>query len=168
MKARLILDEINFRNGIALVQEIEKSMRGKLPCWQMLVDIHLRHLVLLLSRAYEGYLRKHDEASVRMQSGIAFLEKNFKQSIELDQFAAKAGMSPRTFYRLFKRAVGQSPLAYLIGLRIQYACNALRNTDIPITQIAFDSGFSDSNYFAREFRKIVCESPTAYRARWAN
>ena len=167
-QSRLHMDEKNYFNAVALIQEIEKTSRERFPCWQMLVDCHFRHLVLLLSRAYDGYLRTHDEALERMTEATSFLQKKFRQEVDLNQLAKDMGMSQRTFYRLFKRATRQSPLSYLIRLRIQYACDQLRNTDRPITPIAFDSGFSDSNYFAREFRKIIGESPTAYRGRWAD
>ncbi|XHR29745.1 MAG: helix-turn-helix domain-containing protein [Chthoniobacteraceae bacterium] len=168
MNGHLHLDKISFRNSIALVQEIDKCIREKFPCWQMLVDVHFRHLVLLLSRAYDGHLRTHDEAPERMNGVIAFLNKNFQQTIDFDVLAKNAGMSQRTFYRLFKQATGYPPLTYVINCRIQYACTLLRNTTHPITQIAFDAGFSDSNYFAREFRKVIGENPTDYRGRWAN
>lgn len=162
------LDETSFRNSIALVEEIEKCIREKLPCWEMLADIHFRHLVLLLSRAYDDCLRPHDEAIVRMSGIQAWIEQHFRESIDLDGLAEAHGMSQRTFYRLFKRATGRTPLACIIQLRMQHAAGLLRNTDQPITQIAYDSGFSDSNYFAREFRKVIGESPTAYRQRWAD
>lgn len=167
-QARLHLSEQHFRNLIALMQELDKTSRERFPCWQMMMDCHFRHLVLLLSRAYDGYLRTHDEALERMTEATSFLQEKFRQEVNLNQLAKDMGMSQRTFYRLFKRATRQSPLSYLIRLRIQYACDQLRNTDHPITPIAFDSGFSDSNYFAREFRKIIGESPTAYRGRWAD
>ncbi|MFA6959186.1 MAG: AraC family transcriptional regulator [Opitutaceae bacterium] len=164
----LHLDETSFRNGIALIEEIEKCSKEKFPCWEMLVEIHFRHLVLLLSRAYDDCLRPHDEAIERMAEIRAHLEQHFREGVDLEHLANEAGMSQRTFYRLFKRATGHAPLAYIIRLRIQHASDQLRNTDRPVTQIAYDAGFSDSNYFTREFRKVIGESPTAYRNRWAD
>lgn len=168
IRARLHLEGRVYGNCLALIQEIDKTERERPPCWQMLIDCHFRHFVHLLSCAYDGHLRIHDEAPERMVEATSYLERHFREEIDLDRLGEDLNMSKRTFYRLFKRATGQSPLAYLIRLRIQNACERLRNSDRPITQVAFDSGFTDSNYFAREFRKVIGETPTAYRSRWAN
>jgi AraC-like DNA-binding protein len=167
LRARLHVEMIHFGNWLALVSEMERCQAEKLPCWESLVELHFHHLVLLMSRAWEGYLRSHDEARERMGRVVEYLEKNFTSEIEWPALAREAGVSERTFRRLFMRATKRSPLAYLIRRRIEHACDLLRNTEQPVTQIAHASGFSDSNYFAREFRKIKNESPTAYRQRWA-
>jgi AraC-like DNA-binding protein len=52
---------------------------------------------------------------------------------------------------------------YHIRLKIRRACRLLKQTDLNITEIAFRSGFEDSNYFARQFRKIMGVSPSLYR-----
>ena len=74
-------------------------------------------------------------------------------------------MSRRSFLRAFQAATGTSPLAWLISQRIHRACQVLRHTDRSITEIAFDVGFNDSNYFTRQFRKVTGFSPRAYRLR---
>ena len=63
--------------------------------------------------------------------------------------------------------MGNSPIAYLIQLRINRAADMLRQGDRSITDIAFDVGFSDSNYFMREFRKVIGISPRIYRRQHA-
>lgn len=168
MRARLHLDGRNYGNSLALIQEIDKTERERPPCWQMLMDCHFRHFIYLLACAYDGHLRIHDEAPERMTKATSYLERHCCGEVDMDRLGEELNMSKRTFYRLFKRATGQAPLAYLIRLRIENACDRLRNSDRPITQVAFDVGFTDSNYFAREFRKIIGETPTAYRNRWAN
>jgi AraC-like DNA-binding protein len=67
--------------------------------------------------------------------------------------------------RVFRKATGQTPIDYLVRLRIQKSISLLRNTDQPIIEIALESGFNDSNYFTRQFRKLTNESPSAYRKR---
>lgn len=166
--SRLNVGVDHFGNWMALVSEIERCQNEKLPCWESLVEIHFHHLVLLMSRAYEGALRSHNEASERLVKAINHIEEHYTEAIDMDDLAKWAGMSARTFRRLFRKATGASPLAYLIRTRVERACILLRDTDRPISQVAFDSGYSDSNYFSREFRKIKGESPTDYRRRWAN
>lgn len=172
-EAALLLSRLNvgvehFGNWLALVSEIELCQAEKLPCWESLVEIHFHHLILLMARASEGALRSHNEASDRLLKVINRIEEHHTEVVDIDDLAKSAGMSSRTFRRLFRKATGASPLAYLIRTRVERACILLRDTDKPISQIAFDSGYSDSNYFSREFRKIKGESPTDYRRRWAN
>ena len=65
--------------------------------------------------------------------------------------------------RVFRRATGQTPIDYLIRLRIQKAMEWLAGTSLSVTDIALKTGFDDSNYFTRQFRKATGETPTAYR-----
>jgi AraC family L-rhamnose operon transcriptional activator RhaR/AraC family L-rhamnose operon regulatory protein RhaS len=74
-------------------------------------------------------------------------------------------MSQRSFLRVFQSATGTSPLAWVIAQRINRACHLLRHTDRRVTEVAFDVGFNDSNYFSRQFRKIAGLSPRDYRLR---
>lgn len=167
-RSRLHLVEITFRNVIALIEEIQRCTREKAVGSQMLVEGHFRHLVVLLSRAYDENLRIHDESRLRLEKVMAFLEKNYAEPINCRKLAAGQGLSVRTFYRLFKQATGLAPLEYVIQRRLKHACELLRNTDQPVTQIAYASGFTDGNYFTREFRQVLGESPSAYRKRWAD
>ena len=67
--------------------------------------------------------------------------------------------------RVFRKATGQTPIEYLVRLRIQRAMDMLRNTDLTVTEIALEVGFNDSNYFTRQFRRILGESPRSFRQR---
>ena len=65
--------------------------------------------------------------------------------------------------RASTRALGQAPIDYLIERRLGAAMRLLRETDRPITDIALETGFSDSNYFARQFRRRTGTTPSAFR-----
>jgi AraC family L-rhamnose operon transcriptional activator RhaR/AraC family L-rhamnose operon regulatory protein RhaS len=73
-------------------------------------------------------------------------------------------MSKRSFLRAFQQATGSSPIAWLIEQRIQRAALLLRRTDQSITDIAFQVGFTDSNYFTRQFTKLTGLAPSRYRS----
>jgi len=74
-------------------------------------------------------------------------------------------MSESSLQRAFKKITGTSPLDYHLKKRIDSACLLLRNSDSPITMIAYDMGFSDSNYFSRQFKKVKGETPGEFRKR---
>ena len=98
---------------------------------------------------------------------MSHLEVKFDHPINLDELAGIAHMSKRSFIRAFQAATGASPIAYLIQLRINRATALLRDSDAPVTDIAFRAGFADSNYFTRQFRKLTGISPRSYRRQQA-
>jgi AraC-like DNA-binding protein len=69
------------------------------------------------------------------------------------------------FARSFKQAFGVPPHRYLLSRRIERATALLRDTDQPITEIAFDTGWESLGTFGRTFRDVTGESPGTVRAR---
>ncbi len=69
------------------------------------------------------------------------------------------------FARSFKEAFGVPPHRYLLARRIERAVALLRDTDLSITEIAFDTGWNSLGTFGRTFRDITGQSPRAIRAR---
>lgn len=74
-------------------------------------------------------------------------------------------VSPAHFARAFKQAFGSPPHRYLLTRRIERAVALLRDTDLPITDIAFQTGWKSLGTFGRIFRDITGENPGALRAR---
>ena len=72
-------------------------------------------------------------------------------------------MSERSLSRNFHAAVGQSPIEYLLNMRLQRAETLLLASPAPIAQIAFEVGFGDANYFTRQFRRQRGLSPREFR-----
>jgi len=72
-------------------------------------------------------------------------------------------MSLSTFKRAFKAVTGTSPIDYLLQTRLARACHLLRDTDKTVTEAALAAGFSDGNYFARQFRARMGCTPREWR-----
>ncbi len=85
------------------------------------------------------------------------------EDISLDELATEAQLSPFHFARMFKQSVGVPPRVYLTRLRVERACELLETTDLPITEIAFEVGYSSNQVLARVFFKHHHMSPTDYR-----
>ena len=81
------------------------------------------------------------------------------------RLAEVSGVSQAHFARSFKQAFGIPPHRYLLTRRIERATALLRDTDRPITDIAFDTGWASLGTFGRTFRDITGDSPRARRAR---
>jgi transcriptional regulator GlxA family with amidase domain len=83
----------------------------------------------------------------------------------VERLAQVSAVSEAHFARSFKQAFGVPPHRYLLTRRIERASALLRDTELPITDIAFQTGWESLGTFGRTFRDITGESPTAIRAR---
>ncbi len=81
------------------------------------------------------------------------------------RLARVSGVSEAHFARSFKEAFGVPPHRYLLTRRIERATALLRDTDLSITEIAFQTGWGSLGTFGRTFREVTGESPGALRAR---
>jgi AraC family transcriptional regulator len=91
------------------------------------------------------------------------MHTRLSEDISLDELASEARLSPFHFARMFKQSVGVPPRVYLTQLRMQKACELLEHTDLPITEIALEVGYSSNQVLARVFTKQVNMSPSDYR-----
>lgn len=81
------------------------------------------------------------------------------------RLAQVSGVSEAHFARSFKQAFGIPPHRYLLTRRIERAMTLLRETDLSITDVAFDTGWASLGTFGRTFRDITGDSPSAVRMR---
>ena len=101
----------------------------------------------------------------RVATAIHFMEEHYADRITLADLAGPAQMSVNSLLRVFKQATDMTPIDYLIHLRIRKACELLADPACPIKEITFKVGFTDSNYFARQFRKVMGMTASEFRHR---
>ncbi len=92
-----------------------------------------------------------------------YITTHLDRPIALDEIAQFANMSPPSFCRWFKAAVGNSFVTYLNTARIERACQQLLQTEDSIGQIAFNNGFETIGHFNRVFKKLKTVPPSQYR-----
>ncbi|SFS55806.1 AraC family transcriptional regulator [Paenibacillus sp. BC26] len=80
------------------------------------------------------------------------------------ELAALAGVSESHFYRLFHNLHGQSPANYMDRIRINRACELLRQPGANVTAVALDLGYKTSQHFATVFKKYIGVSPSSWRS----
>jgi transcriptional regulator GlxA family with amidase domain len=83
----------------------------------------------------------------------------------VSRLAEVSGTSAAHFARSFKEAFGVPPHRYLLTRRIERAVSLLRETDLPITEIAFQTGWNSLGTFGRTFRDVTGDNPAAIRER---
>lgn len=89
--------------------------------------------------------------------------KNAFQRVDFRGLAGSLGLSYTVFRREFQRETGHSPLAYQLGLRVSRARVLLEQTDLTVSDIAQQTGFSNVFYFSKMFLKRTGQTPSACR-----
>lgn len=162
-RSRLRLTPRELGPVLALVEHMDLELRHRDPGFGFMATALFMQLAGMLSRHYGQSPNADSRNLLRIARVISHLETHFEETLDLTTLADMARMSKRSFLRAFQSSMGLTPIAYLIQLRIHHAAGRLRSTRDSVTEIAFRCGFSDSNYFTRQFGRIMGQSPRRYR-----
>lgn len=158
----LRLDSGHLKELLEKVNCIRQEMEMRLDGFDTACQAYLIEMIVLLSRFYSCTQGASTAGILRFSEAVAWMEENFLKSSTISQLARRSAMSERHFLRTFKKTFDVSPLEYLINLRIRYAAGLLHAGRHNITETAEKSGFRDSNYFSRQFKRIMGVSPRQY------
>jgi len=162
-RSRLHISPESMTTVIELIERMEAEEQTQLPGYQTIILTTLVQLIVSLARHYTATMDTPSQLVIQIGTVISYLERHFAEPLTLEQLADIASMSVRNLDRRFHEGTGLSPIEYLIHLRIRKSADFLRATDLPITDIAAAVGIPDSNYFSRQFRQVMGQSPRAYR-----
>ncbi len=126
----------------------------------------LLQVLVLISRYHTARKGNTFQPDKRLEHIIFYMEQNLNRSLSLSELVAYSNMSASTLNRQFKLSTGWSPVDFHIHRRIAYASNLLLTTNLSIERISEKTGFSDANYFARQFRAHMQMSPRQYKQVW--
>jgi transcriptional regulator GlxA family with amidase domain len=94
-----------------------------------------------------------------------FIDARLSATITTRDLTDITGMSTGHFFRSFKRSFGEAPFAYIARRRMVHAQELMLTTNEPLCQIALSCGLCDQSHFTRVFRRVMGESPNAWRRR---
>lgn len=146
-----------------LVQRMEVEASNRVAGWRFAVTACFMLLMADLCRYYSHMENPAAQPLLRLGRVIGHIEQHYSKQLTLDELASVGDLSRRTLTREFRRALGCSPIEYLIRLRLTHAVALIQEGSANVTDIAFHVGFLDSNYFARQFRAFMGCSPRDYR-----
>lgn len=162
-ESRLHLSRIALAHCEALILTIKEECDKKELGHEAALLGMIVELMVYLSRQYSETNTTSGQALLRVGKVIAKLESDYKRQWKLEELAKIAFMSENNLLLVFKDATGRTPIDYLLRIRIQKAMEMLFETNLNISEIAENVGFSDSNYFSRCFKKFANITPRAYR-----
>ena len=99
---------------------------------------------------------------------LSHVDSNLDTTIRNNDLAAVARLCESHFNVAFRQSVGQSPHEYIIRRRMERAQGLMLSTDKGLSEIAAECGLADQPHFTRLFRRVVGESPAAWRRARAN
>ena len=150
----------------SLLEKLLFENEGQDPLSPGFVSVALAELMLFITRCknYEENVIKEIEVNNRIMQEVAtYIYNHYSERLILEDVALKFTLSSSYLSKKFKSVTGFGFKEYIINVRIQHACELLLNTNKSITDIAFECGFNDSNYFGDAFRRTKGISPNKYR-----
>ena len=99
----------------------------------------------------------------KVERVIAFIQQHLADTVLVEHLAATVHMSVYHFTRMFKQTVGSSPHVYITAQRMEHAKRLLRNSDLPLVDVAALSGFQTQAHFTGVFRKCAGMTPREFR-----
>jgi len=99
----------------------------------------------------------------RIEICIKYINENFKSDIDISKLSLESNISPSHLYRAFKLAIGQSPIQYMLKLRICHAKRLLVQTEKGVKEVSYECGFEDPSYFCKIFKQKTGVTPLFFR-----
>lgn len=137
----------------------------------LLDDYHSAHLLNRLTTAIITtaiHSNQPSSTNHHIQRAIEYMNQHFSEDISLDQIADHIYLSKCYFHRLFTQTVNCTPHTYLNTIRLQHAKELLRNTQLPVQDIASKVGFGNYSHFIQMFKQHEGITPYAFRRQWSN
>lgn len=171
------INELFFQagKGISIIGKTNKQIAKKLEKLLLKKDfeviIGLFEILSLLSesqdRVYinnEAYSTAHkDSKKDRLSEVFQYVNENYKKDIVLIEIAAIANMTPTSFCRMFKLKTKKSFVEYLNEIRVSKACKFLLETDLSMSEIAYECGYKTASNFNKLFKKFMGMTPSEFK-----
>jgi len=104
----------------------------------------------------------------RLSDVFEYVKTNFQQDISLDEISKIANLTPTSFCRMFKSKTKKNFVEYLNEIRVSNACKYLIETDMGMSEIAYECGYKTASNFNKLFKKLTGTTPKEYRKKAEN
>lgn len=153
---------------MALVYNMYSACIEKKSGYDLKVKAQYYELLYLLVTKYKEVrisreLVRTNRRLSRLSAITAYVKEHYKEELSLERLAEIFGYSPTYLSRMFHKYAGINYSSYLQGIRLEYACQELANSDLTISHIALENGFPNSKAFSKAFRIKYGALPSEYR-----
>jgi AraC-like DNA-binding protein len=162
-RSRLRFSPSDLSLVLGIIDKMEHELTEQKPGFEFITAALFMEMITLIARAYAGMEGKTYPSLLRLSEVMSHFERSYDKEIRMAELTKIACMSESRLIHAFKDATGFSPIDYLIRLRIRHACSLMQQENLSISEIGYRVGFNDSNYFSRQFRKIMGSGPREFR-----
>lgn len=121
-------------------------------------EIHARLLLSHMGPSIRS-VHAYGTRANQISRAVSIIRENFRQSINMEELAARVNMSPASFHRHFKSLTGCSPLRYQKELRLHEARRSLISGQNSVSSVAFGLGYASTSQFASDYKGFFGVSP---------
>jgi len=146
-----------------LLNRIIAEHARKSPGYRMAARTLFLEFVIFLSRCGDSDMLETSNRTLLLGQMLKYINLHYAADISREDIFGAVGLPLRTGNRLFAELLQSTPIRELFKIRIQHASELLATSTLPVAEIAFRTGFRDSNYFSFCFRRVVGRSPRAFR-----
>ena len=127
-------------------------------------------LQFILEMWKKGFIIENDTSGRNTveKEMVSYIQQNYTGKISLKEFGEQFHLSEKYISRYFKEHFHITLSQYVTYLRLEHAKQLLQDTDIPVTEVAMQSGYQNVSYFIRNFKKTYEISPLKYRNNMLN
>lgn len=98
-----------------------------------------------------------------IQEAVLYVRTHFRDNISAEAVAKTVHLSPNYFSEYFKKQTGEKFSVFVLKLRVEFAANLLRISELSVKEVAYESGFNSAAYFSNTFKDFYGISPERYR-----
>ncbi len=149
--------------GEKIISLVDKSsFEQVLGLLDILKDLSLSEDYKILNA--DGFLMvAKPQDNDRLNKVLNYIKENFQDSISLEEICDMVGMTEPSFCRYFKKITAKTFTQFLNEYRLVHAAKLLAEKQISITEVCFESGFSNYSHFVEKFKTFTGKSPSEYR-----
>ena len=147
----------------AILQRVVEINRKKPHMYQLETRLLLLQFIMQLLQVVRLEKADVDEAGKMQRQMLEYIRMHYRERITLEQLGKEFHLSPKYLSRYFKEHFHLSISEYIGHLRMTHARELLENTDLSITEVAMQSGFSGVSFFIRSFTELHGCSPLKWR-----
>ena len=144
--------------AVARTTDVNKDVLAGFTLQELLVRLMQTQARQLIFHDYARHLTTHRFAAV-----VGYIKDHLTESLTIDKLSALACMSKATFFRVFKREFGLTPVEFIIRERLGEAKRLLRHPLTSVAEVCLRAGFNNLSYFQALFKKYEGVTPGAYR-----
>jgi AraC-like DNA-binding protein len=166
-EARPRLDPLTLSVGLLQQEVITQNGHGADSVVQALLDVifALALREIAKERGAVGVGWSHAASDPQVRRALAVMHQDITHQWTLEKLAEHAGLSRTALADRFRDAMGDTPLNHLRTLRMQRAMRLLDETDLNLEIVATEVGYKDAFSFSKVFKRVVGQSPKAFRQR---